>query len=297
MNDPRINAISFETRGVWITLLCLMWRSPRRGVLLNEQGKAISRQDLVRLFDLPGPMAIDSLLNLRLLEINDDGELFSPELLQKARLSELRSEAGRKGGAKTQAKKATATEPHQDVKAETPPQSPAIEPPVEPEAPAPSTEVEKADTPTLPFEPPKEDEPTDPPELTEEQKQRIKKKTKHKYAEYVTLTTDEYTKLCEAHGEDGARRMIEILNNYKGSKGKRYKSDYLAILNWVVDRYNEEITRNNGIYQQQHIGQATCNGGGGNANAPGYPSGTPTPNGTGVTRTGFEAPPDYNERF
>ena len=38
--------------------------------------------------------------------------------------------------------------------------------------------------------------------------------------------------------------MIEILDNYKGAKGKRYKSDYRAILTWVVDRYNEDLTRN-----------------------------------------------------
>lgn len=27
--------------------------------------------------------------------------------------------------------------------------------------------------------------------------------------------------------------MIDILNNYKGSKGKKYKSDYLTIRGWV----------------------------------------------------------------
>ena len=37
--------------------------------------------------------------------------------------------------------------------------------------------------------------------------------------------------------------MIEILDNYKGSKGKKYRSDYRAILNWVVNRYNEEIQK------------------------------------------------------
>ena len=34
--------------------------------------------------------------------------------------------------------------------------------------------------------------------------------------------------------------MIQILDNYKGANGKKYKSDYRAILNWVVDKYNEE---------------------------------------------------------
>lgn len=37
--------------------------------------------------------------------------------------------------------------------------------------------------------------------------------------------------------------MIEILDNYKGSKNKKYASDYRAILNWVVDRYKEELQK------------------------------------------------------
>lgn len=83
----------------------------------------------------------------------------------------------------------------------------------------------------------------DSPPLNDEQQAKVEKGRKYKYAEYVTLTRDEYAKLCEAHTEEGARRMIEILDNYKGQNGRRYKSDYRAILNWVVDRYNEEITK------------------------------------------------------
>jgi hypothetical protein len=30
------------------------------------------------------------------------------------------------------------------------------------------------------------------------------------------------------------------MNNYKGATGKKYKSDYLAILNWVIDKVKKE---------------------------------------------------------
>ena len=63
------------------------------------------------------------------------------------------------------------------------------------------------------------------------------------YADHVMLAEAEYQKLVDEHGEQDARRMIEILNNYKGSTGKTYKSDYLAILNWVVNRLGEEKAR------------------------------------------------------
>jgi len=62
------------------------------------------------------------------------------------------------------------------------------------------------------------------------------KEIKTLYAEFVSLTESEYQKLADQHGEDNANRMIEVLDNYKGSKGKKYASDYRAILNWVVEK-------------------------------------------------------------
>lgn len=71
--------------------------------------------------------------------------------------------------------------------------------------------------------------------LAAQQKQKIK------YAEFVSMTNDEYSSLvAKLGGEERAKRCIEILDNYKGAKGKKYKSDYRAILNWVIDRLEEE---------------------------------------------------------
>lgn len=69
------------------------------------------------------------------------------------------------------------------------------------------------------------------------------KPEKIKYAEFVSLTNDEYSSLVTKLGEEGTKRCIEILDNYKGSTGKKYKSDYRAILNWVVQRYEDEQQR------------------------------------------------------
>ena len=63
---------------------------------------------------------------------------------------------------------------------------------------------------------------------------------KLKYAEFVFMTESEYVKLVEKFGESGVGRCIEILDNYKGSTGKTYVSDYRAILNWVIKRHKEE---------------------------------------------------------
>ena len=98
----------------------------------------------------------------------------------------------------------------------------------------------------LPENPRKSEEseqpPPETPEKDEKPKQRKKsapkkaepKKTKR--AEFVSLTDEEYEK-------DMTARMIEVLDNYKGQSGKTYKSDYRAILNWVVGRVKEEQSK------------------------------------------------------
>lgn len=81
-------------------------------------------------------------------------------------------------------------------------------------------------------------------------KPRKKKETpeKKKYAEFVSMTEEEYGKLLQQHGAEKTVRMIEILDNYKGSKGKKYASDYRAILNWVIERVEEEYAKKGSGY-------------------------------------------------
>ena len=70
-----------------------------------------------------------------------------------------------------------------------------------------------------------------------------KSEVKHKYTDTVKMTDAEYSKLVEEYGEDGAKRMVELLDNYKAATGRSYKSDYRAILNWVVDKYKDELRK------------------------------------------------------
>lgn len=81
---------------------------------------------------------------------------------------------------------------------------------------------------------------------------------KSQYAEFVSMTNDEYTSLVAKLGEQVAKRCVEILDNYKGATGKTYKSDYRAILNWVVKRYEEDQTKevNTSGHSTRHTGGA-----------------------------------------
>ena len=62
-----------------------------------------------------------------------------------------------------------------------------------------------------------------------------KKKEKIHFAEFVSMTNAEYEKLVSTYGKDFADQCIKKLDDYKGSSGKTYKSDYRAIGSWVVD--------------------------------------------------------------
>lgn len=56
---------------------------------------------------------------------------------------------------------------------------------------------------------------------------------KIKYGDFVKLSEKEYEKLCNDFGQAIIFEYIEKLNNYIGSKGKRYKSHYHTIRNWL----------------------------------------------------------------
>jgi hypothetical protein len=77
-------------------------------------------------------------------------------------------------------------------------------------------------------------------------KEKIYKKEKPpeklQWAEYVSMTNAEHSALTAKYGTQQVRRMVEILDNYKGANPQRrkYASDYRAILTWVVDKHMAE---------------------------------------------------------
>jgi predicted phage replisome organizer len=93
-------------------------------------------------------------------------------------------------------------------------------------------------------------------ETEQEIEKEIELEAKNKYGEYVLLSKSEYATLVDKHGEKQTIEMIEILDNYKGSSGKKYKSDYRAILSWVIDRWNKDKgKKHNTIPQHNNFDQ------------------------------------------
>lgn len=93
-------------------------------------------------------------------------------------------------------------------------------------------------------------------EESKESSKKVKKVKKDiipkiNFAEFVSLTQEEHDKLIAAHGEDKVKRIYETLDNYKGSTGKKYTSDYRTILNWVINRVDEDDAKKSGPRRNQ----------------------------------------------
>lgn len=71
-------------------------------------------------------------------------------------------------------------------------------------------------------------------EIETESKQKV---NKIKYADFVYMTKEEYQKLFTQYGDKNTKAFIEKLSIWKGANGKTKPkgSDYLKILNWVVE--------------------------------------------------------------
>ena len=124
-----------------------------------------------------------------------------------------------------------------------------------------STSTQAADNRAATDEQPNSNEPasapTTPTETAKEMSPVIKatpapvpkKVPQKRYAEKVKMTESEYNNLVEKYSEEGARWMITKLDNYKAARGMEYKSDYRAILNWVVKEWQKELNaKQNGNY-------------------------------------------------
>ena len=66
-----------------------------------------------------------------------------------------------------------------------------------------------------------------------ESKVKESKVNKIQFLNFVFLTENEYQKLCEKISKEKTDEMIQKLNSYIGSKGKKYKSHYFTILMWI----------------------------------------------------------------
>jgi len=97
---PEIRALSLAARGLWIEMLCLMWESEERGVLLLH-GKPISTEVLARQVGFPVDVIEPLLSELEEYGVfsrrEEDGAIYCRRMVEEGKLIEKRRVAGLKG--------------------------------------------------------------------------------------------------------------------------------------------------------------------------------------------------------
>lgn len=231
---PELRSVAPDVRALWMDMLCYMWESSETGVMVAPNGTPYGQADIIRIVGLDNNNStawLQTLIDSGVCGVRSDGAIYCRRMVRDADLRAKRAEAGRKGGQ-------TARGRDRDRKAEIEASRPQNEPIAPP-----------AENPAEDEAPPLQLFPTEP-EIPKAKPVKKKKEEEPKiqFAEFVRMTQREYDKLVIDHGKVAVDWMIDKLDNSKGSSGRKYVSDYRAILNWVVDAYYKE----NGYGKQQY---------------------------------------------
>ena len=129
LSDPRINTLSLMAKGVWVTMLCYMWESSQRGMLVKPNNTPYTLNELVVLLGLTDDEPLQELIDCGVLSLNHKGVYYSADMVKQADISEKRRNAGKKGGDAmkqrlTENDKAPFTEKENDVVPPTPKEPP-----------------------------------------------------------------------------------------------------------------------------------------------------------------------------
>lgn len=214
---PELKVLAPDVRGLWMDLLCYMWESPVKGVMVAPNCKPYTQAEIVSLIgnDSKGSSAwLQTLIDSGVCGVREDGAIYNRRMVRDEDLRQKRAFAGSKGGKIARGKE-------MERKAQEQPKTSQEPTPVQGNS-------ETGELFTVP----------------EVEKPKKTKEPKIEFAEFVHLTQREYDRLVDVYGQEAVAWMIQKLDNTKGSNTKRYQytSDYRAILNWVVGVYQKEIS-------------------------------------------------------
>jgi uncharacterized protein YdaU (DUF1376 family) len=101
LGDDALRACSPASRGIWIDMLAIMWKSPQRGVLLKANGRIHTSKTLAkRLGDAVADIeaAFAELKEEEVYSERDDGAIYCRRMWREWDVSQKRARAGSKGG-------------------------------------------------------------------------------------------------------------------------------------------------------------------------------------------------------
>jgi hypothetical protein len=101
MADEAVKSVSLAAQGLWVRMLCLMHRSPRRGILLKPSGEQPDSKWLASQIGASEPEVAELLKELeseKVFSRNENGSIYNRRMRKEALVSERKAKAGRLGG-------------------------------------------------------------------------------------------------------------------------------------------------------------------------------------------------------
>jgi len=99
---PEVRSLPLDYRALWFDLLCFMWESTERGVMVKPNGKPYTNNEIIRMVGLDNQNSEIWLTSLLENEVcskrESDGAIFSRRMIRDEQIRLKRKESGSKGG-------------------------------------------------------------------------------------------------------------------------------------------------------------------------------------------------------
>jgi len=99
---PEVRALQPDARGLWFDLICYLWESTERGVMVKPNGKPYTENEIIRIVGLDNQNSgswLTSLLDNCVCSVRkSDGAIFSRRMVRDEQIRSIRRESGKKGG-------------------------------------------------------------------------------------------------------------------------------------------------------------------------------------------------------
>lgn len=101
LKAPEVRSLAPDVRGLWFDMICYMWESTERGVMVKPNGKPYSKDDIIRMVGLDNQNSgiwLTTLLDNSVCSIREDGAIYSRRMVKDQKIRLIRQKIGKKGG-------------------------------------------------------------------------------------------------------------------------------------------------------------------------------------------------------
>ena len=101
LKAPEVRSLPPDVRGLWFDLICYMWESTERGVMVKPNGKPYSNDEIIRMVGLDNQNSgnwLTIIINNSVCAVRQDGAIYSRRMVRDQKIRHLRQEIGKKGG-------------------------------------------------------------------------------------------------------------------------------------------------------------------------------------------------------